>query len=150
MRVSVTFQPLSEADPAGVRDLLVGSVWKRDWSTDIAETYFAWRYRARESGDTLVASDQGRCVGILDSFTRPYWIGGREEIVMSYPETVRAYDPATGKELWRCAGINPLVYTSPIASGETIVAMGGFFGSVIYRVVSCDQRRSWRWNCFAA
>ena len=79
--MSVTFQPLSEADPADVRDLLVGSVWKRDWSKEIAETYFAWRYRARESGDTLVASDQGRCVGILDSFTRPYWIDGHEQMV---------------------------------------------------------------------
>jgi len=79
--VSITFQPLSEADPAGVRDLLVGTVWKRDWSEDVAENYFSWRYRARESGDTLVASDQGRCVGILDSFTRPYWITGRQQVV---------------------------------------------------------------------
>ena len=79
--LSITFQPLSEADPAGVRDLLVGTVWKRDWSEELAETYFSWRYRARESGDTLVASDQGRCIGILDSFTRPYWIAGRQQIV---------------------------------------------------------------------
>jgi hypothetical protein len=79
--LSITFQPLSEADPAGVRDLLVSTVWKRDWSEELAENYFSWRYRARESGDTLVASDQGRCVGVLDSFTRPYWIAGRQQVV---------------------------------------------------------------------
>jgi hypothetical protein len=79
--LSVTFQPLGEADPARVRDLLVSAVWKRDWNEDLAETYFSWRYRARESGDTLVASDKSRCVGILDSFTRAYWIGGRQQIV---------------------------------------------------------------------
>lgn len=79
--MSITFKPLSEADGDGVRDLLVGTVWKRNWSRDIAESYFSWRYRARESGDTLVATDQDRCIGILDSFTRPYWIAGRQQIV---------------------------------------------------------------------
>jgi hypothetical protein len=79
--VSITFKPLSETDPDTVRDLLVGTVWKRDWSKDTAESYFAWRYQARESGDTLVATDQGRCIGILDSFIRTYWIAGRQQAV---------------------------------------------------------------------
>jgi hypothetical protein len=82
MRLSITFHPLSEADPASVRELLVRTVWKREWSEELAENYFSWRYGgARGSGETLVASDQGRCVGTLDSFTRPYWIAGRQEIV---------------------------------------------------------------------
>lgn len=80
-RLSVIFERLSEADPASARDLLVNVVWKRDWSRKVAEDYFAWRYEDRANGETLVATDRGRCVGILDSFTRPYWIAGRRQVV---------------------------------------------------------------------
>jgi hypothetical protein len=63
-----TFFLLSEVDPAPVRELLVHAAWERAWSEDVAENYFAWRYAgARGIGYTLVACDQGRCVGILDS-----------------------------------------------------------------------------------
>jgi hypothetical protein len=76
----LTIVPLKEADPVAVRGLLVRS-WERDWSEELAESYFAWRYGARGSGETLLACDRGRCVGILDSFIRPYWIAGRLEWV---------------------------------------------------------------------
>ena len=75
------FFSLSEVDPALVREYLVRAAWKRDWSEELAESYFSWRYGARGSGETLVACDRGRCVGILDSFLRPYWIAGRQETV---------------------------------------------------------------------
>ena len=78
--MSITVVPLNEADPVGVRELLVRS-WRCDWSEELAADYLAWRYGARGSGETLLACDGRRCVGILDSFIRPYWIAGRREIV---------------------------------------------------------------------
>jgi hypothetical protein len=78
--VSITFIPRSEADPVSVRELLT-RVWDRDWNAEIAENYIAWRYGARADGETLVACDQRRCVGIIDSFLRPYWIAGQWAIV---------------------------------------------------------------------
>ncbi len=56
-------------------------------------------------------------------------IKGREELIMTWPGAVKSYDPATGKLLWTCGGLTPLVYTSPLVSDEVIVAMCGFGGS---------------------
>lgn len=55
----------------------------------------------------------------------------REELIMAFPKFLRAFDPATGKELWHCDGLNPLVYCSPIAAEGIAVAMGGFIGNSI-------------------
>lgn len=59
--------------------------------------------------------------------------GRREELILSWPKRVVAFEPKTGRELWSCAGINPLVYTSPLydAPREIIVAMGGYNGMSI-------------------
>jgi len=56
--------------------------------------------------------------------------GGREELILTWPKRVVAFEPKTGRELWSCSGINPLVYTSPLyePSKEIVVAMGGFNG----------------------
>jgi outer membrane protein assembly factor BamB len=56
---------------------------------------------------------------------------GRDELLMSYPRFIRAFDPATGKPLWTADGLNPLVYTSPVARDGVVVAMGGYFGNSI-------------------
>ena len=58
-------------------------------------------------------------------------LGGRDELIMSWPQAVRSFDPRTGKELWRCGGLGNLVYTSPLISPEVIVAMGGFMGPAV-------------------
>jgi len=76
---------------------------------------------------------QGKSDGIIGSFSTPILVkaGGREELVMSFPQQLIAFDPATGQKLWWCDGLNPLVYTSPIESQGTVVAMGGYFGNSI-------------------
>jgi hypothetical protein len=78
--MSITIIPLSEADHAGVLQLLA-TFWQRGWTETLMEDYFAWRYGSRGEGETLVACDRGRSVGILDSFVRRYWIDGRQELV---------------------------------------------------------------------
>ena len=50
---------------------------------------------------------------------------------MSFPQLMCAYDPATGRELWRCDGLNELVYSSPVYADGLVVGMGGFSGSTI-------------------
>jgi outer membrane protein assembly factor BamB len=59
-------------------------------------------------------------------------IGEREELILSVPKKVKAFDPKTGKELWSCDGLTDLVYTSPVISPDGIViAMSGFGGSAL-------------------
>ena len=67
--------------------------------------------------------------GIVGSFASP--IVAKDELIMVYPQLVCAFNPKTGKELWRCDGLNELIYTSPIAGEGVVVAMGGFLGTTI-------------------
>ena len=69
----------------------------------------------------------------LGSWTTPtvMKVDGRDQLLMSWPRRLAAYDPKTGDELWTCSGLNPLVYTSPIYDQGIVVAMGGFGGTTI-------------------
>ncbi len=75
----------------------------------------------------------------LGSWTTPILIrvkaddgAERDELVMSFPTRACAFDPKTGRALWSCRGLGPLVYTSPLigeADGKpVIVAMSGYGG----------------------
>jgi len=55
-------------------------------------------------------------------------VNGRDELIMTYPGRICGFDPQTGKELWTCAGLNPVVYTSPLYADGIVVGMGGFSG----------------------
>jgi outer membrane protein assembly factor BamB len=55
-------------------------------------------------------------------------IDGREQILVSLPQHLNAYDPKDGKILWTCDGLDKLVYTSPVVGDGVIVTMGGFHG----------------------
>lgn len=71
--------------------------------------------------------------GVIGSFSTPILvtIDDRTELIMSFPLELKAFDPETGKELWTCGGLNPLVYTSPVYDDGVVVAMGGYYGSSI-------------------
>ena len=51
-------------------------------------------------------------------------IGGRDELVMTWPGVVKSYNPRTGDLLWQCSGLakdkgpDRLVYTSPLVTPE--------------------------------
>lgn len=76
------------------------------------------------------AAPRGKWLG---SWTTPVIIkeGGRDSLLMSWPERLCALDPATGKERWNSKGLTPLVYTSPIHAMGVVVAMSGFGGSAL-------------------
>lgn len=54
--------------------------------------------------------------------------GGRDELIVSWPHRIAAFDPATGESLWTCEGLGDLVYPSPLYADGIVVAMGGFGG----------------------
>lgn len=55
-------------------------------------------------------------------------IAGRSQLISSFPFRVCAFDPLTGAEIWTSYGINALVYTSPLITGDVVVTMGGYSG----------------------
>lgn len=71
--------------------------------------------------------------GMIGSFSSPIVVqnGAQSELIMTYPQRICAYDPKTGKELWRCDGLNELVYASPVAEDGVVVGMGGFLGTSV-------------------
>ncbi|MBI3416869.1 MAG: PQQ-binding-like beta-propeller repeat protein [Verrucomicrobia bacterium] len=76
---------------------------------------------------------KGRGPGIIGSFGTPILARtkNRSELILGLPEQLRAFDPATGKDLWTCDGLNPLIYTSPILGDGLVVTMGGFMGGTM-------------------
>jgi outer membrane protein assembly factor BamB len=58
-------------------------------------------------------------------------VQGQDQLIMSRPNTVKAYDPKTGELIWSSGGLTPLVYTSPLVTPEVVVAMSGFHGSAL-------------------
>ncbi len=75
----------------------------------------------------------GQKKGEIGSWSTPIVVktGSRDELIVSLPEKLRAFDPLTGKELWHCDGLNPLIYSSAIYGEGVVVAMGGFHGTTI-------------------
>lgn len=71
--------------------------------------------------------------GVIGSWSTPIVVntGARDELIMSFPMEVKAFDPASGEELWTCGGLNPLVYASPVYEDGIVVAMGGYYGNSI-------------------
>ncbi len=74
---------------------------------------------------------KGQDGGVIGSFVTPIIVeaNGREELVMSFPMEMKAFDPASGKELWTCTGLNPLVYASPVAMEGIVLTTGGYYGN---------------------
>lgn len=58
-------------------------------------------------------------------------IDGRDQVLVSLPHHVNAYDPRDGKVLWSCDGLGKLVYTSPVVGDGVAVAMSGYHGPAI-------------------
>lgn len=117
------------------------TVWKRDEETG---------YGKPPTDDVQGKKNQGDVATFIGSWTTPTLmrVEGRDQLLMSWPRRLAAYDPRSGEELWTCTGLNPLVYTSPIYADGIVVAMGGFNGQSIAlraggRGDITDARRLW-------
>lgn len=97
----------------------------------------------RRTGDTLWQNDEpGGDEGQEKPGQKPKWIGswstplvtkvdGRDQVLVSLPHHVQAYDPGNGKVLWSCDGLGDLVYTSVLVADGVGVAMSGYHGPAI-------------------
>ena len=60
---------------------------------------------------------------------------GRDELVLTWPRKVFAFDPVTGKVLWTCDGLGDQIYPSPIfvpqGDGGIVIAPSGFGDSIM-------------------
>jgi outer membrane protein assembly factor BamB len=66
--------------------------------------------------------------GIRESWSTPALLqlaGGRQELVVSCNGKVLGLDPATGKQLWTCAGVPDYVCPSVLAHGDVAYVTGG-------------------------
>ena len=75
----------------------------------------------------------GKSDGIMGSWSTPLLVKTpqRDEVVMTFANEMRSFDPKTGKELWKVDGLNPLLYTSPLAGDGYVVGLGGYFGGSV-------------------
>jgi outer membrane protein assembly factor BamB len=91
------------------------------------------KWRVEEPGGDFGEAKEGQRAVWIGSWTTPTIIeeSGQPRLIMTFPKRVASLEPATGREVWTCRGLNPLVYTSPLYSDGIIVAMGGFSGSAL-------------------
>lgn len=76
-------------------------------------------------------------------------VGDHDELFVGYSGRVLGLDPASGKLLWNCEGMNPLVYTSPLFVDGTVLVMGGYNGTAMAVKAGgsgdvTDTHRVWR------
>jgi len=93
---------------------------KTAWQVPVTERH----YKERNDGF------KGQGTGYTGSFSTPIVIhtDNGDEVIVSLPDKIQALNPATGKEIWSCQGMNPLIYTSTVFGEGVIVASGGFTG----------------------
>lgn len=58
-------------------------------------------------------------------------VGNDDQLVLPVPGKVKGFDPKTGKELWFCAGLGKLIYTSPLHADGVVVVLSGFHGPAL-------------------
>lgn len=115
--MAIRFMSLTDANTPAVRELVM-SIWDQDPEAPSARALFAWRYRARPRGETQLAFDGDRCVGIVDSLVRPYLYEGR---VIPVRETCDWFClPA-----YRPLGLGAVLMRRLMARPEPILSIGG-------------------------
>lgn len=93
----------------------------------------------RETGKTVWESKQdfgSWCTPLIVKVkNEDQLLVGYSRDVKNAPESkngyLKGFDPATGKELWRCQGLNSFVYTSPLVHNDMAVEMCGYGGSAL-------------------
>jgi outer membrane protein assembly factor BamB len=58
-------------------------------------------------------------------------VGAQDQLLLGVPGKFKGFDPKSGRELWHCDGLSPLVYTSALFSDGIAVAMSGYGGNAL-------------------
>jgi outer membrane protein assembly factor BamB len=101
-------------------------------SIDLKTGKTVWQAEEPSKG----GADKNEKGGYLGTWSTPLVVKvqGKDQIVCALPTRVVAYDPASGRALWWCAGVqhdggaHDLAYSSPVAAGDVLVYVGGFGG----------------------
>ncbi len=101
-------------------------------SIDLKTGKTAWQTEEPSKG----TNDKNEKGGYLGTWSTPLVVKvqGKDQIVCAQPTRVVAYDPATGRPLWWCAGVqhdngaHDLAYSSPVVAGDVLVYASGFGG----------------------
>jgi outer membrane protein assembly factor BamB len=93
----------------------------------------------KKTGETVWEQDQS-----FGSWSTPLVtnVNGQDQLLLGYAKDVKGqpddktgflygFDPKTGKELWKCQGINSYCYASPLYGDGIAVGMAGFGGSAL-------------------
>jgi outer membrane protein assembly factor BamB len=130
----------------GASPLLAGNLCILNFGPGITNYLLAVDKR---TGRTVWRHDEPTTYGQPNPATRsPNYIGSwstpvlmNNQLLMSWPHRLAAYEPATGRELWSSAGLSPLCYTSPIHGDGIAVAFSGFGGAAL--AVRAGGERVW-------
>ncbi|MFO1086506.1 MAG: hypothetical protein U1E21_18270 [Reyranellaceae bacterium] len=99
--------------PAFYETLLM--FWSQRWEEEFQREFLDWRYARRTDGETLIAMSGSKCIGLVDTFIRPYRIGGEEVLVR---------EPCD----WYCLpgnrGVGMRLMKYLIAQGEPLLGVG--------------------------
>lgn len=93
-----------------------------------------WRVNLPQPGDDPQAEagvgPDGKSQGGIfhGSWSTPLIIqhDGQDQFIVNEPGRLAAYDPASGRPLWRMRGLGSLVYASPLWGDGVLVALGGY------------------------
>ncbi len=87
-------------------------------------------WRANEPGGV---SGLGEIKDWLGSWSTPiiYTNQNTNQLIMSWPNYLKSYNPDNGEVLWTSKELTKLVYTSPITTSDLVIAMSGFHGSAV-------------------
>ncbi len=77
--------------------------------------------------DKETGKEKWRVKSMNASWSTPHLVdvGDKQELVVNSKNEILAYDPATGKNLWRCEGIPDYVCPSIVSHKEVVYVLGG-------------------------
>lgn len=88
----------------------------------------------RRSGKTVwTTPEAGKNHNLYGSWSTPviHRVGDHDELIVSMPREIKGYDPATGKQLWKCGGLGTEVYTMPGVGEGLVVGISGHNGPAL-------------------
>ncbi len=77
--------------------------------------------------------EDGKNHKLYGSWSTPvvYRAGDHDEFALSMPGELKGFDPLTGKELWRCAGLGPSNYPDTAVGKNVLFGISGFRKSMM-------------------
>jgi outer membrane protein assembly factor BamB len=120
---------------------------KELWHADVGDKLYMWGtgtspllykdlviVNAGVESNSLIAlnkktgKEEWKTPGVSGCWGSPVLVdvpGGKPEIVLSFPRAVRGFDPETGKELWKCEGLQDGYLCPSVVSKEGVVFVIG-------------------------